>query len=253
MEPVILDRNVKILFEDKDILVVVKPAGVATQSSRIGEMDLVSLLRNYRVGKGESDYIGMIHRLDQPVGGILVFAKNSKAAASLSKQVQDRSMEKYYKALVCGSIEKEGTLQDYLLKDGKSNQSRIVKKETPGAKPASLSFKKEAEAEGISQVEIKLATGRHHQIRVQMAHHGFPLVGDRKYNPGMRGATGRGAGPGRDTGTGMVTGLDATALALFAWKLRFKHPRTGELLEFFEKEPWKLVKISEKEPWKFRV
>lgn len=206
-----------IIYEDSEILLVVKPAGVATESRRIGEKDMVSMVKNYRVGQGENTYIGMVHRLDQPVGGLLLFAKTKEAAASLSRQIQEKTVEKYYQALLCGEIEEAGELTDYLLKDGKTNLSRVVDKNTPGAKKALLKFKKIKSVGKNSLVEIKLETGRHHQIRVQMAHHGFPLLGDRKYNP-------------------KATGNSFRKPALFAWKLRFRHPGTGKWMEF-TKEP----------------
>ncbi len=240
----------KIKYEDSEIILVVKPAGIATESSRIGEKDMLSMLKTYRVERGQPDYIGMVHRLDQPVGGLLLFAKTKEAAAKLSKQIQSGSMEKYYQALVCGSIEEEGLLVDYLVKEGKSNVSRVVTKETPGSKKAVLAFRRirefymadrdgertqeqtrweqtkqeqrEAICGKISLVEIKLDTGRRHQIRVQMAHHGFPLLGDRKYNPDRCGMGNRGP-------------------ALFAWKLKFRHPKTGKWMEFTENPDWENV------------
>lgn len=233
----------KIKYEDSEIILVVKPAGIATESRRIGEKDMVSMVKNYRAGKSESSYIGMIHRLDQPVGGLLLFAKTKEAAAKLSGQLQSGTMEKYYQALLCGRIEEEGRLTDYLIRDGKTNLSRVVEEGMPGAKRASLKFRRLNVFSGgtekelgkcglgengvqsergneVSLVEIKLDTGRHHQIRVQMAHHGFPLLGDRKYNVQEVSQSGR---AGRRQG-----------LALFAWKLRFRHPKTGEEMEFRE-------------------
>lgn len=237
----------KIKYEDSEIILVVKPAGIATESRRIGEQDMVSMVKNYRVGKSENSYIGMVHRLDQPVGGLLLFAKTKEAASKLSSQLQSGTMEKYYQALLCGRIEEEGRLTDYLIKDGKTNVSRVVEEGVPGAKKASLRFwRRKVFPEGIdgrtlesgglgspvqkggflqkggevSLVEIKLDTGRHHQIRVQMAHHGFPLLGDRKYNAQDASQSGR---AGRRQG-----------LALFAWRLKFRHPKTGEWMEFKE-------------------
>ncbi len=222
--------NVKIIYEDSEILVVVKPAGMATQSRKIGQMDLVSQIKNYRSSRGETPYIGLIHRLDQPVGGLLVLAKNDCAAAHLSRQIRNHLMKKYYKALVCGSIEEKGVLEDYLEKDEKSNLSRVAPKGKEGAKKARLSFQKlgeyrdiimgQALKEPLSLIEIELETGRHHQIRVQMAHHGFPMWGDRKYNQKA----------------------DGTAeCALFAWKLGFYHPKTNQWMEFMEEPEFAMV------------
>ncbi len=237
----VMEMDMEIKYEDEDILVVVKPPGLAVQNRQIGQADAVSMLKNYRRRKGEEAYIGLVHRLDQPVGGLLVFAKQEKAAADLSRQIQNHRMEKYYKALVCGRIEEEGVLEDYLVKDKKSNFSRVVARETPGAKKALLSFRKLGtfhiknmgsfcekneclRTAEVSLIEIKLETGRHHQIRVQMAHHGFPLWGDRKYNRTYFGKAEKQANSGGHT----------EQCALFAWKLGFLHPKTREWMEFTE-------------------
>ena len=127
-----------ILYEDKDILVVEKPAGIPVETSRIGSKDMVSLLKNHLAetgGKpGGIPYLGMIHRLDQPVQGVMVFAKNQKAAASLSKEIAQNEMKKTYLAVVEGTAKEEESLTDYLLKDGRTNTSKKVPKGTKGAK-----------------------------------------------------------------------------------------------------------------------
>ena len=210
----------KLLFEDKEILVVVKEPGVATQSGNIQRADLVSLLCNYRGLKGEKPEVFLVHRLDQPVGGILVFGKTKKAAAVLSSQVQNHKMEKYYKAVVEGEIEKEGRLEDYLLQDRKKSIAVVVEKgngpANPEEKKAELEFKRLAVRQEIpyrSLIEVKLQTGRFHQIRAQMANYGFPICGDRKYQ---------------------AKSTEYAFPALFAWKLVFIHPGTGEKMEFSE-------------------
>lgn len=219
--------NIK--YEDPEILLAVKPAGIATESRRIGEKDMVSMVRSRRAEKGENNYIGLIHRLDQPVGGLLLFAKTKEAASKLSSQLQSGTIEKYYQALLCGRIEEQGALTDYLVKDGRSNLSRVAEKGTPGARRAHLKFQRRKVFEDnslpcpVSLVEIKLETGRHHQIRVQMAHHGFPLVGDRKYNH-----------------SDIVYPEEWMRVpALFAWKLKFYHPKTGQRMEFMEEPCFK--------------
>lgn len=216
----------KLIYEDQAILVVCKDPGIPTQSSSLRVMDLVSRLRNYRCSRGEEAEIYLIHRLDQPVGGLLVFGKNKKAAADLSHQVQNAVMEKYYKAVVQGEIEEEGQLKDCLLQDRKTNSSKVVESGTPGGKQAVLHFRrlqsgkeedgKEKDGKEMNQIhliEIRLETGRHHQIRVQLSHHGCPIRGDHKYNPDCK---------------------KQEFPALFAWKLIFYHPVTGELMEFQE-------------------
>lgn len=206
-----MDIQENILYEDREILVCRKEAGMAVQTARMGQMDLESMLKNYLAQKNRDDkapYLAVIHRLDQPVRGVLVFGKTPFAAKELNKQVTNHTMGKYYLAEVDGVIpNEEGTLEDFLIKDGKSNTSRVVKAGTPGAKRAVLHYKKTGE----QLLEIELVTGRHHQIRVQLAHAGMPLVGDGKYNP---------------------TGNTAGQLGLCAYKLRFQHPKTGKMIEF---------------------
>lgn len=204
-----------ILYEDQYILVCQKEAGIAVQTARISQMDLESALKNYLAAKNNNDrkmpYLAVIHRLDQPVRGVLVFAKTPLAAKNLNAQVINHSIGKYYLAEVDGVIPKEGdTLEDYLIKDARTNTSKVVKADTPNSKKAVLHYKKKDE----HTVEIELVTGRHHQIRVQLSHAGMPLKGDTKYNPR--------ALPGR--------------LGLCAYRLVFKHPKTGKEMEFYYKE-----------------
>lgn len=206
-----------IIFEDKKILVVHKPAGLAVQNSSYGQQDLESLLKNYLKEK-QSDsedrvpYLGIVHRLDQPVEGLLVFAKTKEAAGDLSRQVSGGQMEKRYLALVQGTeVEKgETILSDYLVKDGKTHRARVAQRGEKNARQARLSYRLLKQWEQEALVEIKLFTGRYHQIRVQMAHAGLPLIGDRKYNPK----------PGNDP------------LALCAYALVFRYPGSGEKMSF---------------------
>lgn len=172
----------EIIFEDEFIIVCKKPPGIPTQTPKSCVTDMVSLLKNYRVSKGEPPYVGLVHRLDQPVEGVMVFAKDKKSAAALSAQMQAHTFEKYYYAMVEGAFSPAcGTLEDYLLRDGKSNVSSVVPKETTGAKRAELSYETVKTMEDRSLVRIQLKTGRHHQIRVQLAHAGHPIIGDKKY------------------------------------------------------------------------
>lgn len=184
----------KIVWEDQAVIVCYKPAGIAVQTGRLGQQDVVSELKNYRKQKepGSAPYIGVVHRLDQPVEGLVVFAKNQTAAGFLSAQIGDGRMKKKYLAVLTGRPgERQGTLVDYLWKDGGSNLSKVVAAGTKGAKRAELSYRLLAvkeelllagqQPETYSLAEILLKTGRHHQIRVQMAHMGNPLAGDNKY------------------------------------------------------------------------
>ena len=182
--------EIDILYEDGQLLVCRKPAGVPVQSGKVGQKDMVSILRNYRNGKECDTYIGLVHRLDQPVQGVMVFAKTKMAAAELSRQITDGRMKKQYLAVTCGKpMKKQGALVDYLLKDGRTNTSSIVPEGTKGAKRAELRYRIIAETPGYALAEIELLTGRHHQIRVQMAGAGMPLAGDRKYNLSDAGQT----------------------------------------------------------------
>ena len=149
-----------IIYEDEDIIVCKKPAGVATQTRRIGQADMESLLKNYRASKGELPYIGVVHRLDQPVEGIMVFAKNKEAAADLSRQIKTKLADKYYYAMTDGVPEKKkGTLEDELLQNGKTNTSEVVERGTPQAKHASLSYEVVEQDGKHAVLRIKLDTG----------------------------------------------------------------------------------------------
>ena len=212
-----------ILYEDDAIIVCVKPAGVATQTKQIGQKDMESMLRTYRMQKGEPPYIGVVHRLDQPVSGVMVFAKTKEAAADLSKQVSTKMADKYYYAVTDGVPDKaKGTLEDYLLRDGKTNLSKIVTSKENGAKRAELSYEVLAKTDAKALLNIKLATGRHHQIRVQTAYAGWPLVGDRKYN----------------FKANMTPGSEP--MGLCSYKLGFNHPVTKKKMEFEIPNPFTL-------------
>lgn len=211
--------EVEILFEDKDVIVCHKPVGMATQTRRLGQQDMESYLKNYRVRNKETPYIGVVHRLDQPVEGVMVFAKNQKAASELSKQIQRDQMGKHYyaRSASTASIAKGGSLQDYMLTDKQKNISRIVDKATEGAKPASLDYTVCGSDEKGTVFDITLHTGRQHQIRLQLSNIGFPIEGDKKYG-------------GAEVSDG---------LKLCAYKLEFVHPVTGKNMEFSITPQWK--------------
>lgn len=174
--------SLSIIDENKDYIVIHKPAGLATQTARLGEKDLVSEVANYLHDKGENSKVSVINRLDQPVEGLVLIAKHEKSAAALSKQLSEGRIEKYYEARVYGHIRnKSGVLEDYLVKDGKTNLSRVSTKNDNQAKKAILEYTVRESDEMTDTVDIHLITGRHHQIRVQFSHAGYPLVGDRKY------------------------------------------------------------------------
>ena len=238
-----------ILFEDQSIIVAEKPVGLESQATRKLEPDMVSEIRKHihklstsASGKRGEPYVGVFHRLDRPVGGIMVYGKTREAAASLSRQVQDRSMEKYYLAIVCGNlVDNVGNFVDTLLKDGKTNRSRVVDKDEKGGKRAELDYRLLSrgilDGQPVSLAEIHLKTGRHHQIRVQFASRGFPLWGDEKYGDGQEKGREEAAGepspvlPSRRGRRG-----PQETLALYAYRLEFDHPVTGKRLKF-EKKP----------------
>lgn len=207
-----------IIYEDTHLLVCEKPSGIPSQSSKVGVQDMVSILKNYlsvKASKEGEPYLGLIHRLDQPVQGLMVFAKSPFAAKDLSKQVTTSSMKKYYLAVISGETKKDhGRLVDYLLKNGQKNISKVVSKETPGAKRAELNYQLVEKKDGKELIKIELITGRHHQIRVQFSSRNLPLWGDEKY------------------GTNLSEEKDKKQIALCAYQLTFIHPKTRKQMDF---------------------
>lgn len=203
-----------IIYEDEQILVCQKPAGLAVQNASFGKKDMESMIKNRLAQESgrPNPYLGIIHRLDQPVQGLVVFAKEAKAASSLSAQVQDGRMKKYYLAVTDGiPALKEATLVDYLKKDGKTNISEVVEPGIRGAKRASLHYRVLKEKNDKALLEIELHTGRHHQIRAQMAAMGTPLAGDMKYNP---------------------RAVADSGIGLCAYRLELVHPGSGKRMKF---------------------
>lgn len=171
---------IEILYEDGDIIVVIKPRGVSSQSEKGFEEDMVSLLKKHI---GRDAYIGVIHRLDKPVYGIMVFGKNKKSASLLSEDLKSKKIEKVYEVLVEGvPLENEGVFKDYIVQEKGDNISRLCEGKTSGAKEAVLNYKLISSENNISRLRIELITGRHHQIRLQCSSHGLPIFGDYKYN-----------------------------------------------------------------------
>ena len=216
----------KIIYEDRDILVVYKEAGLAVESARITSPDLVSILKKHLVRtaaagqKGDPSYLAVVHRLDQPVEGIMVFAKTKKAGAELSKQVQNGVMEKIYRAGVALKTEsipgpgEKVMLTDYLVRDGRTNLTKVAAEGTKDAKKAVLEYTLLEKNEKDALLEVHLYTGRPHQIRVQLSHAGMPIRGDRKY------------------GGEEQKESELRFPALKAYRLSFKHPATGKRMSF---------------------
>lgn len=203
--------KINIIYEDNHLLVVEKPVNIPVQKDSSSDIDLITMLKDYRIQnenkKGDA-YIGLVHRLDRPVGGIMVFAKTSKSASRLSDQIRQNKFHKTYYAVVNGRPQNEGTFEDYLIKNEKENKSYVTSKEK--GKYSCLEYKLIDTKDNLSLVKINLITGRPHQIRVQFSNRGYPLIGDSKYgnNP------------------------NNLNIALFASSITFTHPTTKEELTF---------------------
>lgn len=210
----------KILFQDNDVIIIVKPVGVPSETTQRGEKGILDLLKNQY---GLND-VFLLHRLDRNVGGVMVFAKNKKSAACISKQIQENTFKKTYLAVTDGILEeKQGIYKDLLFKDSSKNRSFVVNRMRKGVKEASLEYAVLNETENKSLVKVTLHTGRTHQIRVQFSSRKTPLCGDVKY--GSKDRTGE--------------------IALFSHSVEFNHPTTNEVLTFTEfpdkiNYPWSL-------------
>lgn len=210
--------DLKVLYEDNHIIVVVKPVNIPSQGDKTGDEDMLTIIKKYlkeKYNKPGDVYLGLVHRLDRPTGGVMVFAKTSKAASRLSEQVRNKEFHKKYLCIVDGKMEsKKGTFRDFLLKNEKTNTSKVVKEGIKNSKEAILDYEviKYNEEINLSVLKVYLHTGRHHQIRVQLASRNHSLSGDQKY-----GTRGRGKG-----------------LALWAYHLSIIHPIKKERMEFEE-------------------
>ena len=208
---------IPILYEDNHILVVVKPPNLPTQGDSSGDADLLSILKGYignKYQKPGAVYLGLVHRLDRPVGGAMVFARTSKAAARLSSAFAEHAQDKRYLAVLQGTLDAPRTLEDWL-KKGPDGMVRVTKPHADGAKLARLTTAPLAARDGLTLAEVQLFTGRAHQIRVQHAHAGLPLWGDARYGDGR---------PGQQ-------------IALWAASLAFEHPVRREPMRFLSPPP----------------
>lgn len=208
--------DLKVIFEDNHIIVVEKPVNIPSQGDKTGDEDMLTIIKKYLIEKynkkGDA-YLGLVHRLDRPTGGVMVFAKTSKAASRLSEQIREKVFEKEYLCIVDGKFEEpNGEYEDYLVKNEKNNMSRVSEQKNKNAKLAKLYYEvlKYNEETNLSLIRVKLYTGRHHQIRVQFASRNHSLYGDQKY-----GTRGRGK-----------------QLCLWAYKIAFLHPISKERIEF---------------------
>ena len=223
------------LYEDNDIIVCHKPAGMATEGAGPGKMDLVSQVRNYLTRKNKQEgkkgpaYVGTVYRLDQPVEGVIVMGKNKKATSNLAEQIKKHTTDKYYYALCFGNVEpREGHVENYLGRREDSGLAIIVSEEEKvrliggDVKKAELDYEVVSSDERTSLLKIKLLTGRFHQIRVQMAGLGYPIVGDVKY--------------GNEESLQYSEEKGIKTVCLACYKFGFKHPTTGKRV-FFEIKP----------------
>lgn len=206
----------EIVYKDDDIIVCIKPPRVLSTDEPGG---LPDLLRE-ALGDPKAD-VRTVHRLDRVVSGLMVLARNAKAASELSRQIREDIFQKEYVAVVHGDLENSGTLQDLLLRDKARKMTMIAQQPGKGVQEAVLHYQCLGRQDGLSKVRVQLVTGRTHQIRVQFASRGFPLVGERKY----------------------ATLDDDCEIALFSSRLCFYHPTTGEKMEF-------IAQPSEDYPWK---
>lgn len=236
-----MEQKLNILYEDNHIIVLIKPHNILTQSDITGEIDMLNLVKNYikeKYNKPGEAFVGIVHRLDRPTGGVMVFARTSKAAARLSKQIQDRTFKKHYFAVVHGDVrQKEGLLENYLKKDPKTNLVKIAPRSEQGAKQAILYYKQLQYVDNLSLLDVEIKTGRSHQIRVQLSNMKNPIYGDNKYGSNISEPT--------------------TNLALWAYSLDFVHPTTKVAMKFRclpnqEEQPWNKFYL-EKFIWKIEV
>lgn len=222
-------NNLKIIYEDNHIIVVEKIPNIPSQGDKTGDIDMLEIIKKYikeKYNKPGNVYLGLVHRLDRPVGGVMVFAKTSKAASRLSEEVRSRQLKKEYLVVVDGKFEKnKDTLEDYLLKNQQKNISKVVKEGTKNSKFAKLDYetlKYNSEID-LSVLKVLLHTGRHHQIRVQLSSRGHSIYGDQKY-----GTRGRGK-----------------QIALWAYKLTIIHPITKKEMTFTSipelNKTWKIL------------
>ena len=215
-----VDGKVNIIYEDNHLIVLEKPRNVLVQADNTKDLDLLTMVKSYlkeKYNKPGNVYLGLVHRLDRPVGGVMVLAKTSKAAGRLTNSIKNHQMQKTYLAVLYGRLVGNGTLEDYLKKNEKLNMTEVSK----DGKYAKLEYEVIDYKEGKTLVKINLVTGRSHQIRVQFAARNLPLWGDQKYNK---------------------KAIVGEQIALWAYKIKFEHPVTKEILEF-------KIKPKDEYPW----
>lgn len=217
--------DIPIIFEDDQLLIIDKPANLLSQKDRTGDPDVLTLCKEYlaQSNRGKIPYLGLVHRLDRPVSGLMLLAKTSKAARVLSRQIRDRTIQKTYWSVTEGNPPPNGFLEHHLLKDRDKNIVQVVSPDRKKAKKAELSFATIATSESLNLLSVHLQTGRPHQIRVQLSEEGYPIWGDYKY------------------GSDQPDGHD---IALRAMELVFSHPATDEEMQFE-------LPVPDTEPWNY--
>lgn len=232
MQPITY-KDINVVYEDNHIIVVIKPCNIPSQADNTGDIDMLTLVKQYLINTHNKEgdaYVGLVQRLDRPTGGVMVFAKTSKAAARLCAAIRNGEFDKKYLAVVCGKpVHKSGKLEHYLKKDSKTNKVVIAPFSEEGAKRAELDYKVIDEVGGFSLISINLITGRSHQARVQMASLGTPIFGDMKYGADVR--------------------SKGYNLALWATEIKFIHPVKQEKMVFRafppdDASPWKAFDLD---------
>ena len=220
-------EELKVIYEDNHIIVVIKPQNIPSQEDESKDKDLLTMVKDYikvKENKPGNVYVGLVHRLDRPTGGVMVFAKTSKAASRLTQEIQEGNLTKNYLAVVNGKPrEKRAKLVNFLQKNARTNTVMVVPELTTGAKRAELNYEVVEEKEKVSLVKVELITGRSHQIRVQMKHIGCPIYGDVRYG-----------------GDKLAKGHN---LALWSYELKLIHPTTKENMTFKVYPPEEII------PW----
>lgn len=230
-----VDLKFKVIYEDKNLIVAEKPQGIPCQADKTGDKDLYSMVYEYLSKTNKTPILNLINRIDRPVGGLVLFGKTAEATKKLSKDLLSRNIKKDYLAVVNGIPELEvAELKDFIITEGSLNISKVASAEIKNAKEAILSFKLlqslEQNGENLSLLNIRLKTGRHHQIRLQLSNHGIPIWGDTKYNPEFQNVK------------------EWHNIALWAYKLKLSHPITRKPLELYslpeELYPWTLFELK---------
>jgi len=209
--------DIEIIFEDNHLLVVNKPVGLLSQEDHTGDPDILTLCKEYikkEHNKPGNVFLGLLHRLDRPVSGVMMLAKTSKAASRISEQIRQRTIKKKYLAVVTGNPPPNGYLTHHLLKDEKTNTVQVVKPNVKGAQDAKLIFQRLESVNDSHLLKVSLITGRPHQIRVQLSEEGYPIFGDQKYGQSNR-----------------------STPALHAYSLELEHPTLKKEIFFSAKPP----------------